>query len=120
MASSLQLRKVEEENTMASFKDGFERFTDTIFDDDFSPTAFHEEDGKLLGVEIRVNRGGKEYSLSVETLFLQMSRLAIDETAHTDDDPTMVVVSDEIHLSDLRRLKDSAIEELIPYLIEQD
>lgn len=104
---------------MANFQSKLERFPD-LFDENFSPTAVHEEDGKLLGIELRINREGRKYLLQVETLFLQLSRLAIDETSHTDDDPTMVLPLDEIHISDLRGLKQAGLEELAEYLVEQE
>lgn len=98
-----------------------------VFDESFKPFSyFADEQQRLQGIELalKTDNGAeraKSYVLSVETVGRHMARVAIDASeAEESDAQTYLISADEILPNDILILKTRSLEELEPYLLEQE
>jgi hypothetical protein len=92
----------------------------SLFDATFNAVSInHSDDRTLQSIEIMVQRGGKTYLLTVETMMNHLQRHGEVERETTIDDQAYVLPGPEILPSDLATLKHMPFEQLSPFLIEQ-
>jgi hypothetical protein len=95
-----------------------------VFDDSFDALSFYaSDDGRLGSIEIAIRRAGKSYVISLESYPVHMQRMAMDmdeEGAEKLDNHVYVVAGEEILPSELLELKQKSLDELQPFLVEQE
>lgn len=101
------------------------RFTafKSIFDKSFELASYFEDDEKVLAVEVVKKLGKTAYLMAIETYQLHVERSDSEvesEQAGTVTPQVYVIAADEILPSDLDAIKHTPIEELKPYLVEQE
>lgn len=97
---------------------------DRVFDDDFRPLSYYEENGLMGSIEVLIHRNGRDYALTVESLPVHLARTQSDiddgEEETSLSNGSYVINADEIMPSDLRDIKKLPIESLRPFLVEQE
>jgi hypothetical protein len=66
-----------------------------------------------------MQRDGKSYLLTVETIVNHLQRMGDSEKGETVDDQALVLGGTEILPSDLAAVKHLPLQELSPFLVEQ-
>lgn len=89
-----------------------------LFDDNFKLISVHNMGTQILGAELVIRHGKKDYILNVEIYALHAARSADFEGEDSDADQTYVLPGDEIHFTDLKAIKERKFEDLADFLIE--
>lgn len=91
-----------------------------IFDNDFRMVSFNFKDGRMLGMDVEVNREGTTYHMTIESWPLHMQKAAAEEQETELEETAYVLAEDEIFPSDVAAIKTAPFEQIQPFLVEQD
>ncbi len=99
-----------------------DEFIDGVFDEGFEPVTYVEKEGRIIAIDLLLTRDDKRYMMTVGTQEY-LSSLKRENEEQEGGIPVFVI-PDAIHLnrdnSHLKRLKQSPLEELTPYLVPQE